>query len=116
MKVTIGKEGCIVEKEPGDPRMGKESTFYYHLAKVLSERFDRHFIRKEMVKDGHWVDPHVFYATDTKKPYGYVYDHYYTLRNVAKDFDAGKPIDLSYELDREIYIDRQKNKSKGAAR
>lgn len=117
MKVTIGKEGCIVEKEKGDPRMGKESTFYYHLAKVLSEKFDRHFIRKETDKDGFMIGgQNVFYVRDAQKPYGCVYDHAYELRDVAKDFNAGKPVDLSYKLDREVYIERQAKKSKGVAR
>ena len=117
MKVTIGKDGCIVEKEKGDPRMAKESTFYYHLAKVLSERFDRHFIRKETDKDGFMIGgKDVFYVRDAKKPYGCVYDHAHELRDVAKDFNAGKPVDLSYNLDCAVYIDRSAEKSKAPSR
>ncbi len=116
MKITMDPDGLTVEKEPGDPRMGKESTFYYHLAKALSEKFDRHFIRKEAWKDGHLVDNGVFYATDTKKPFGYVYDHMYHNRDIAKEFNQGLPIELSTWLDPEIYIDRQTKKSKGTAR
>lgn len=112
MKVSFEDNVCTVRKDDSDPRMGKESTFYYHLAKALSERFNRHFIRKEMSKDGHLVDDHVFYAVDTKKPHGYIYDSDYAMRDVAKAFNSGEPLELIAELDRTIYKENVSNKTR----
>lgn len=102
MKISFNdKENVLyVEKDDSDTRMSKESTFYYHLAKKLSAmKFhgEQHFFRKEMAKDGHWVDPHVFYVTNKKRTIR-AYDGFYATRNVAESFNKGEVIDLYLDV------------------
>ena len=102
MKISFNDKKTVlyVEREDSDTRMGKESTFYYHLAKVLNAMKlcgETHFFRKEMVKDGHWVDSHVFYVTNKKRTIR-AYDGFYATRNVAESFNKGEVIDLYLDV------------------
>jgi hypothetical protein len=105
MKIKIEEQGVncgvvLVSKDETDTRMGKESTFFYHLAKKLSEVGfcgESHFFRKEMAKDGHYVDNHVFYATNKERSVR-VYDNRYAIRDAAKAFNKGETLDLVYDV------------------
>jgi len=62
MKVTLDRNICMVEAEPGDPKFRTsgwayaESTFLYHVKKELEKRGHNNLIKKRMWKDGHMVD------------------------------------------------------------
>jgi hypothetical protein len=38
MKVTLSKSGCTLIREPGDKRIGKESTVVFHMRNLLNKR------------------------------------------------------------------------------
>ena len=102
MKISIDEKKRVlyVEKESSDARMGKESTFYYHLAKALNAMKpygETQFIRKEMAKDGHMVDDHIFYVTNKRRTIR-AYDGFYATRNVAESFNNGEAIDLYFDV------------------
>ena len=94
VRICITNDGCKVTKDAGDVRMGRESTFFYHVAKLLSKKLGIHFIRKEMDKDGHMVGPKVFYAVDSKRRIGFYFPQYDSF-DCAKDFDGGITVELA---------------------
>lgn len=97
MKVVLKRNGdrgvCIVTKEEGDPtfRSGgwstAESTFLYHVKKVLQENHD--VIKKRMWKDGHLVDEDQQYIrTRAKKnPSFAIWNNMYAVYDAGIEFN-----------------------------
>ncbi len=104
MKIEIEEKGIncgrILVTKDGDNKTNKESTFFYHLAKELSNMSfcgEKHFFRKEMAKDGHMVNNGVYYITNKDRSVR-VYDANYAMRDSAECFDKGSTVDLVYDV------------------
>mgnify|MGYP003186139398 CR=1 FL=1 len=100
MEIAINQktQTLFVKREPGENRIGKESTFFYHLAKELESKKifgSLHFIRKEMGKDGNMVSDGLFYTRSNDQSI-MVYDEYCYTRAVEKEFNKGKTLELAY--------------------
>ena len=100
MKIQIyDKYKKIFVQRQDDERIHKESTFYYKLVKLLNEHkffSNNHLFRKQMSADGHLVSDNVYYITNKTRNIR-IYDSNYALRDVARTFNKGEILDLSYD-------------------
>lgn len=96
MKIKFdGEFGCVVTREPGDPRAGTESQLLHWMKKVLNEKgFD--FIKKLMWKDGHMVsdDQHYLRARNVNrlKPGDIwaIWSTHWLIRGLHTDYNQGE--------------------------
>lgn len=99
MEITINPktQTLFIKREPGENRIEKESTFFYHLAKELESKKifgNLHFFRKEMGKDGNMVSDG-YYARSKDRSI-MVFDEYGYTRYIEKEFNKGKTLELTY--------------------
>lgn len=99
MEITINSktQTLFIKREPGENRIEKESTFFYHLAKELEAKKifgNLHFFRKEMGKDGNMVCDG-YYARSKDRSI-MVFDEYGYTRYIEKEFNKGKTLELTY--------------------
>ena len=94
--MQINFEGRTIVVERGDgPRIGRESTFWYHVKREL-RRMGFDAICKLMWKDGHMVSDTQHYVRDKKWGWA-LWQGDYAIRNPQTEYNRGEKVWLLYE-------------------
>lgn len=83
----------LVTREPGAPRIGRESTFYYHVKKALQAE-GHPVVRQVPDKDGH-MHGAPFYIRDRRGAYCWI-DEQYAIRSASEDYNHGSAVYLTF--------------------
>lgn len=103
MKLTRRGLCLTVTREPTDPPIHSETSFWYALKKHVNTTYKQDCIKKLMSKDGHMVDDCQYYVRQRKWDYAII-DNHYALRAANTAFNLGS-VDLhivNWEFDRTV--------------
>lgn len=79
--------GITVKREEGEPRIYKETAFWYKLKGVLNRGYALDLVKRNMEQDKHMMgDKHTHYLRDRKWRWC-IYDGNYAIRFVYDDFN-----------------------------
>ena len=99
MKVRF-EEGMVeITRGAGEKAVSSESAFWFAVKMALRSQ-GHNVIKKLMAKDGHMVSDGIYYvrSRNMAKPGAFaIWDDQYAVRNVAEDFNTGKPLTLKLE-------------------
>lgn len=81
------------QREPGEPKIYKESTLYYKIKKIfLDAGYD--VVRQVPEKDGHMTGA-PYYIRDRKGRFCWI-DNNYAIRSLTEPYNAGEEFTLMY--------------------
>ena len=93
VELKIEKHYCIVQREAGEKRCGKETEFYVRLKRTLQDQ-GHDVIKKLIQKDGHLMgDQYQYYIRERKWKFA-VYDGKYALRFIHTAFNHWETIQM----------------------
>ena len=99
MELKVKNGTATVVRTAKDKYIGSESAFW-HALKALLRSSGEDVIKKLMSKDGHMVSDGIYYVRSrnmTRTGAFAIWDDQYAVRNVAKDFNSGKPVTLKFK-------------------
>ena len=91
MKLTLDHSSMLIERETTDPKIYKESTFFFRLKNALQKK-GLDCIYKDASKDGHLMEG--YYIRDRKWRWCMTDDDY-AIRNAYTSFNASETIRMT---------------------
>ncbi len=87
MKVNINGHICLGQREPGNPKLYRESLLFHAVRNELRRQgFD--VIKKLMWKDGHLTDDSRYYIRERSWKFA-VFFEFYQQNNAVADYNRG---------------------------
>jgi hypothetical protein len=86
MKATLTQSGCTLKREPGDKRIGRESTVVFHMRNALNAQGYK-FVR--MYPDRHGLTSCKLGLWDRKRKI-MLWHERYQVENAATEFNHGE--------------------------
>ena len=94
MHITQSEGGMLkVHRDWHDPKIYRESTLFYHVARHLKTVYGLDVIRKDAAKDGNLTSEGNYYVTDRKRRFAWHFSEY-QIAFAYERFNLGHPVYL----------------------